>query len=49
MDHHDEVNFKEITKIINHNSVVVDVGAHVGNYCKFFLETLDDSGHVYAF
>ena len=48
MDHHDELNLKEIAKVIKNNSVVVDVGAHIGNYCNFFLETLDDSGKVYV-
>jgi len=48
MDHHDKLNFEEITKFIKDDSVVVDVGAHIGGYCDFFLEKLGESGKIYA-
>ena len=48
MDHHDKLNFEEITKFIKDDSVVVDVGAHIGGYCDFFLEKLGKSGKIYA-
>ena len=48
MDHHDKLNFEEIAKFIKDDSIVVDVGAHIGNYCNFFLEKLGESGKVYA-
>jgi FkbM family methyltransferase len=48
MDKHDVKNFKAIGGLIKSGGIVVDVGAHTGTYCNFFLEKLGTTGKVYA-
>tara|TARA_R110001583_G_scaffold28312_2_gene100671 strand:- start:230 stop:853 length:624 start_codon:yes stop_codon:yes gene_type:complete len=48
MDHHDVKNFEYIGKLINENSVVVDVGAHTGTYTNFFINKLNNTGKIYV-
>lgn len=48
MDHHDVKNFEYLGKLINENSIVVDVGAHLGVYTNFFTQVINDGGKIYS-
>jgi FkbM family methyltransferase len=48
MDHHDVKNFEYLGKLLNENSIVVDVGAHLGVYTNFFTQIIKDNGKIYS-
>lgn len=50
MDQHDVKNFQIMAELdlIQSGDVVVDIGANVGDYTKYFLNKLGDTGQVFS-
>jgi FkbM family methyltransferase len=45
---YDKLNFEYMSKHIQKNDIVVDVGANIGDYTDFFISKLENTGKIYT-